>query len=70
MKRTIDIPMLFSVGKAQTGNIRLKFDLTTMLNNVDMRHELATHSFDNPALAIRMADAFDCAGETGPDRIS
>jgi hypothetical protein len=61
MKRSIDIPVRFTIGKKSTTAVRLKFDLAVLLAGVDMRSEILTHSFDNQILATRIADRWQAA---------
>jgi len=61
MKRVIEIPVTFSVQAGKSETVRLKVDLARMLNVVDMRHETATHSFDNVPLARKIADSWQAS---------
>lgn len=64
MKRAIDMQTPFSVGDAQENGIKLKFDLAGMLDGIDMKTEIVTHSFDNQPLARRIADNWQKAFST------
>ena len=61
MERTIDLPLKFLIGTSSADTVRVKFDLAILLACVDMRVETSTHSFDNHALAARMADRWQAA---------
>jgi hypothetical protein len=61
MRRTIELPGEFSIGKSSTRCVRLKCDLAVLLAAIDMRSELSTHSFDNGPLAARIADRWQTA---------
>jgi|GEM_PF-1128253 hypothetical protein len=65
MKRTISVPIKFSVSASSNNGVHLKFDLGFMFAGVDMRSEFSTHSFDNQPLAVRMADRWQ--GAFSPD---
>jgi len=56
MKRAIELPVKFSVGKSSGTTIPIKFDVAAMLGCVDLQSEISTHSFDNLPLATRIAD--------------
>jgi hypothetical protein len=59
--REVDVPIRFSVSNNSADTVRLKFDLAVLLGCIDMKHETSTHSFDNPALAQRMANQWQNA---------
>ncbi|HNR21232.1 MAG TPA: hypothetical protein PKN75_15165 [Bacteroidia bacterium] len=57
LKRTIDFSTSpFTVVSGSDYEIGLEFDLLQALNNVDMRTENETHSFNNLPLATKIAD--------------
>jgi len=61
MKRSIEIPINFVVGKSSTNSLRLKCDLAAILGCINPRSEISTHSFDNQQLAARIADRMQAA---------
>ena len=57
LKRTIDFSTeAFTVASGSDYEIGLEFDLLEALNNVDMRTENETHTFNNIPLATKIAD--------------
>jgi hypothetical protein len=57
LKRTIDFSTsAFTVVSGSDLEIGLEFDLLEALNNVDMRTEYDTHTFNNMPLATKIAD--------------
>lgn len=56
MKRTVDLPMPFTVGTTADDGVRIKFDLATLVGCINWPSELSTHSLDNLPLAARIAD--------------
>lgn len=62
LKRTIDFSTeAFSVINGSDYKIGLAFDLLHALNNVDMRTENETHTFNNLPLATKIADNWEGA---------
>lgn len=57
LKRTIDFSAsAFEVSSNSDYEIGILFDLKKVLNNVDMRTEFGTHTMDNMALAMKIAN--------------
>lgn len=64
LKRTIDFSTsAFTVVSGSDYEVGMEFDLLAALNNVDMRTENETHSFNNVPLATKIADNWQGAFE-------